>query len=206
MPSYDDRGRSVSKSESRDRSHHYHHRSRSTSSKSSRGSRDASYDREARYSRSGSRRHDYSRKRVDPNQVDEKTLTECFSHYGNVESVSVIRDPEGYSRGFGFLTFTDPSAAKEATQQDILIRGIHLSVALSKRCAGYQPNLGRATNRDRDSHSYSSHRRRYDSHDDRYRRSYDRRDSRDYYDRRDYDRRENSRDRSRSRDRSYGRH
>jgi splicing factor 3B subunit 4 len=47
--------------------------------------------------------------------VDEGTLSDCFSQFGSVASVRIQRDPEtGISRGFGFITFDSFDSADKA--------------------------------------------------------------------------------------------
>ncbi|KAM6963440.1 cold-inducible RNA-binding protein B-like isoform 2-T2 [Aplochiton taeniatus] len=47
--------------------------------------------------------------------TDEASLEEAFGKYGSIAKVDVVRDRETQkSRGFGFVTFTNPDDAKEA--------------------------------------------------------------------------------------------
>ena len=47
--------------------------------------------------------------------TNEETLQERFSEFGEVVSVTIIRDREsGRSRGFGFVEFSTENAAKAA--------------------------------------------------------------------------------------------
>lgn len=50
-----------------------------------------------------------------PFSVGQKELTELFSKYGKVEEAVVISDKySGRSKGFGFVTFAEHSAAQKA--------------------------------------------------------------------------------------------
>lgn len=47
--------------------------------------------------------------------IETEQLIETFSSYGEIIDAVVIKDKEsGASRGFGFVTFTDPAAARAA--------------------------------------------------------------------------------------------
>jgi RNA recognition motif-containing protein len=49
--------------------------------------------------------------------VDDHALNEAFAQYGEVTEAKVISDRDtGRSRGFGFVTFSDASAADQAIQ------------------------------------------------------------------------------------------
>jgi cold-inducible RNA-binding protein len=50
--------------------------------------------------------------------TDEGTLQEAFSRFGDVSEVKVVTDREtGRSRGFAFVTMSDPNAARNAIAQ-----------------------------------------------------------------------------------------
>ena len=49
-----------------------------------------------------------------PETWDDVRLKELFSTYGPVASVIINRDPDGKSRGFGFVNFTEHSSAEKA--------------------------------------------------------------------------------------------
>jgi len=50
--------------------------------------------------------------------TDDRGLEEAFSRFGEVTDAKVITDREtGRSRGFGFVTFADASAAQKAVQE-----------------------------------------------------------------------------------------
>ena len=72
-----------------------------------------------------------------PYRVDDRSLQEAFSQYGNVTSASVIMDREtGRSKGFGFVEFDDDNAAEEAMNamngQDMEGRAIVVNEARPK--------------------------------------------------------------------------
>ncbi|KAG0214878.1 hypothetical protein BGX33_001720 [Mortierella sp. NVP41] len=47
--------------------------------------------------------------------IGERRLRSFFEEVGNIDEASVVRDSEtGRSRGFGFVTYTDPSQADAA--------------------------------------------------------------------------------------------
>lgn len=51
--------------------------------------------------------------------TQEQELGAAFSKYGEVQSVSIIRDNiSGRSRGFGFVEMSSPSDAEKALQSD----------------------------------------------------------------------------------------
>ncbi|KAI3870486.1 hypothetical protein MKX03_022679 [Papaver bracteatum] len=69
--------------------------------------------------------------------VDEKSLTEAFSSFGNVTEVRIIYDKDsGRSRGFGFVHFStnnDARSAKDAMDgKAFLGRPLRISFALEK--------------------------------------------------------------------------
>ena len=49
-----------------------------------------------------------------PETWDDARLKELFGKYGTVASVIINRDPEGKSRGFGFVNFAEHSSAEKA--------------------------------------------------------------------------------------------
>jgi len=50
-------------------------------------------------------------------RTTEEDINKLFSQYGEVESVKLISDREtGRAKGFGFVTMSDDSAAKEAIE------------------------------------------------------------------------------------------
>ena len=50
-------------------------------------------------------------------QMDDDKFREMFEKYGEITSAIVVRDPEGKSRGFGFVNFKEPEAADEAVRE-----------------------------------------------------------------------------------------
>ena len=50
-----------------------------------------------------------------PYKADEEALREIFSAVGEVESVKVITDETGRSKGFGFVEMSDEDAEKAIT-------------------------------------------------------------------------------------------
>ncbi|KAF6173226.1 hypothetical protein GIB67_026921 [Kingdonia uniflora] len=69
--------------------------------------------------------------------VDEKSLNDAFSSFGEVVEVKIIYDKDsGRSRGFGFVNFTkedDASSAKDAMDGKALLgRPLRISFALEK--------------------------------------------------------------------------
>ncbi|XP_057505685.1 glycine-rich RNA-binding protein 4, mitochondrial [Actinidia eriantha] len=69
--------------------------------------------------------------------VDEKTLKDAFTSYGDVTEVRIMYDKEtGRSRGFGFVYFSkedDASSAKDAMDgKAFLGRPLRISFALDK--------------------------------------------------------------------------
>jgi len=52
-----------------------------------------------------------------PFSVDDNSLKELFSQYGEVTEAVVIQDRDSKrSKGFGFVTFTDEESAKKAIE------------------------------------------------------------------------------------------
>ena len=50
-----------------------------------------------------------------PWSIDDNTLKELFTSYGDIEEAVLIKDKfSGRSKGFGFVTFTDDAAANKA--------------------------------------------------------------------------------------------
>ncbi|CAA0828367.1 Glycine-rich RNA-binding protein 3-mitochondrial [Striga hermonthica] len=76
-------------------------------------------------------------------RVDDQTLREHFSRYGEVEYVKIITDRDsGVSRGFGFVTFISNEAASSAIQgldgQELNGRRLRVNYATEKpRGGGY---------------------------------------------------------------------
>ena len=54
-----------------------------------------------------------------PFSFSETDLSQAFAQYGSIDEVRLITDREtGRSRGFGFVTFADQSAAESALQMN----------------------------------------------------------------------------------------
>lgn len=52
-----------------------------------------------------------------PETFNEEDLRKEFSEFGDTDSVIIMRDAHGISRGFGFVNFTQPSAAAAAVEK-----------------------------------------------------------------------------------------
>jgi len=51
-----------------------------------------------------------------PDTVNETVLYNLFVHYGEIESVRIMRDQQGNPKGYGFVKYTDSDPAIEAIQ------------------------------------------------------------------------------------------
>jgi len=56
-------------------------------------------------------------------KLDDSKLRELFEKYGPIASCTVMRDHEGKSRGFGFVSFEDPDDAEKAVNE---LDGYHI--------------------------------------------------------------------------------
>lgn len=67
--------------------------------------------------------------------IDDDRLREAFSPYGPITSAKVMTDPNGRSKGFGFVCFTQPEqAARAVTEMNATLVGSKpLYVALAQR-------------------------------------------------------------------------
>ncbi len=70
--------------------------------------------------------------------TNEDGLVNHFSKFGNIEEVKVITDREtGRSRGFGFITFSEPDAADNAVSEmdgtEIDGRNVKVNIAEDRR-------------------------------------------------------------------------
>jgi cold-inducible RNA-binding protein len=73
--------------------------------------------------------------------TDDRGLEEAFGRFGNVTDAKVITDREtGRSRGFGFVTFSDPQDAQRALQEmngaELDGRTLNVDVAQDRRGGG----------------------------------------------------------------------
>ncbi|CAF2095757.1 unnamed protein product [Rotaria magnacalcarata] len=48
--------------------------------------------------------------------IDENAFREYWTKFGSVIEATILRDRDGHSRGFGFVTFTDPSSVDAVMQ------------------------------------------------------------------------------------------
>uniref|UniRef100_A0A1D1Y8B2 Polyadenylate-binding protein n=1 Tax=Anthurium amnicola TaxID=1678845 RepID=A0A1D1Y8B2_9ARAE len=67
--------------------------------------------------------------------IDDEKLTELFSEYGKITSCKVMRDPNGISRGSGFVAFSTPEEANRALSEmnGKMVTNKPLFVALAQR-------------------------------------------------------------------------
>ncbi|EFJ38579.1 hypothetical protein SELMODRAFT_74731 [Selaginella moellendorffii] len=67
--------------------------------------------------------------------IDDETLKQEFSRYGNITSAKVMRDEKGISKGFGFVCFTSPEEASRAATETngLMINGKPIYVAMAQR-------------------------------------------------------------------------
>uniref|UniRef100_A0A0G4HUU5 RRM domain-containing protein n=1 Tax=Chromera velia CCMP2878 TaxID=1169474 RepID=A0A0G4HUU5_9ALVE len=52
-----------------------------------------------------------------PPEWKDDDLQKNFEKFGQIESVKIVSRPDGSSRGFGFVSFADPSAAQDAVSE-----------------------------------------------------------------------------------------
>eukprot|EP00918_Siedleckia_nematoides_P101663 GHVU01222167.1.p1 GENE.GHVU01222167.1~~GHVU01222167.1.p1 ORF type:complete len:345 (+),score=33.37 GHVU01222167.1:67-1101(+) len=75
--------------------------------------------------------------------TDSEALKEAFSSFGPLEECVVVRDSEGSSRGYGFVTFESPEAAQKAVQQSQRVINRRVAfVAFAKPSRVVQPSMG----------------------------------------------------------------
>lgn len=67
--------------------------------------------------------------------VDDDKLREVFAEHGTITSCRVMRTPEGASRGFGFVCFSQPEEATKAVGEmsSQMVNGNPIYVALAQR-------------------------------------------------------------------------
>jgi len=53
-----------------------------------------------------------------PLEWSEDDLRKNFEKYGELGSITVVKDEDGKSKGFGFVCYTDAEAAKEAAEKE----------------------------------------------------------------------------------------
>ncbi|HJL15345.1 MAG TPA: RNA-binding protein [Sandaracinaceae bacterium LLY-WYZ-13_1] len=73
--------------------------------------------------------------------TDDRGLEDAFARFGEITDAKVITDREsGRSRGFGFVTFADPSCAQEALNEmngaQLDGRTLNVDVAHDRRGGG----------------------------------------------------------------------
>eukprot|EP00923_Selenidium_pygospionis_P031906 GHVN01056388.1.p1 GENE.GHVN01056388.1~~GHVN01056388.1.p1 ORF type:complete len:551 (+),score=58.08 GHVN01056388.1:201-1853(+) len=69
-----------------------------------------------------------------PPDWGEEMLRRVFASFGEIMSVKVVQRPDGSSKGYGFVCFSDSSAAKQAVEamNDFCVAGKRLKVSLKK--------------------------------------------------------------------------
>lgn len=70
----------------------------------------------------------------------EDSLRDAFGHYGEIEFARVVTDREtGRSRGFGFVTYTNPEAAQNAISEmdNVELDGRNLRVSQAREREGF---------------------------------------------------------------------
>ena len=70
--------------------------------------------------------------------TDEESLADFCNRYGDVEKVSIAKDPEGRSKGFGFVKFYEAADVQKLLSEgeNIIIDGRQCRVNLSKSASG----------------------------------------------------------------------
>jgi nucleolin len=73
--------------------------------------------------------------------TDEESLADFCNRYGDVEKVSIAKDPEGRSKGFGFVKFYDAADVQKLLSEgdNVIIDGRQCRVNLSKSATGNRP-------------------------------------------------------------------
>ncbi|KAF9219341.1 RNA-binding domain-containing protein, partial [Gyrodon lividus] len=55
--------------------------------------------------------------------TDAEGLRKYFSEFGKVDACTIMRDPDGRSRGFAFLTFDEPESVNAVLARDHVLDG-----------------------------------------------------------------------------------
>ncbi|KAI0567025.1 Polyadenylate-binding protein [Gracilaria domingensis] len=83
--------------------------------------------------------------------IDDDRLRAEFSPYGTITSAKVMRDDKGYSKGFGFVCFTQPEEATKAVTElngrMVGLKPIYVALAQRKEVRRAQLEAQRAMNR-----------------------------------------------------------
>ncbi|KAK9469323.1 putative transformer-SR ribonucleoprotein, partial [Lipomyces arxii] len=81
---------------------------------------------------------------LDPSVTDD-VLKVTFGEHGTVDNINIMREPHTkISRGFGFVTFTEPNSAAVAMEalQGAPIEGKPIKIELAKRSKPRTPTPG----------------------------------------------------------------
>lgn len=67
--------------------------------------------------------------------LDDKSLDDAFKKFGTITSGRIMRNPDGTSKGFGFVCFSSPEEANAASQEmnNKVLNGKPIYVALAQR-------------------------------------------------------------------------
>ncbi|CAN8065147.1 unnamed protein product [Agarophyton chilense] len=83
--------------------------------------------------------------------IDDERLRAEFSPYGTITSAKVMRDDKGFSKGFGFVCFTQPEEATKAVTElngrMVGLKPIYVALAQRKEVRRAQLEAQRAMNR-----------------------------------------------------------
>ena len=92
-------------------------------------------------------------------KIDETTLREALSPFGTVTKVSLIRQPDGQSRGFAFVHFTEAAPVEMLIQrQNMNVNGrkVFFGSANSKKNRGVAPSAYRSDGEMTHRHQYNA--------------------------------------------------
>ena len=67
-------------------------------------------------------------------------LRNYFSQFGRVDASTILRDSDGNSRGFAFLTFVEPASVDKVLAQDHVLDGKSVCKYYAKRKIGIKAN------------------------------------------------------------------